>query len=110
MQRPICETCGQRPKAINYYKDKQPYFRRKCEQCLKIHKPVKPLWVDSGYKVKRNCEACGFKPSIRSQVTVFYIDGDLTNVAYRNLKTVCLNCNAELIKTGWSRGDLTPDV
>ena len=76
MQRPICETCGQRPRAINYYKDKQPYFRRKCEQCLKLHKPVKPLWVDSGYKVKRNCEACGFKPSIRSQVIVFYIDGN----------------------------------
>jgi len=47
---------------------------------------------------------------IRSQVTVFYIDGNLTNVAAKNLKTVCLNCNAELIKTGWARGDLTPDV
>ena len=106
----MCEQCGQRPKAVNYYKDNKIYYRKKCEQCLKLYKPVKPLWADSGYKVKRFCEACGFKPIIRSQVTVFYIDGDLTNVAYRNLKTVCLNCNAELIKTGWSRGDLTPDV
>lgn len=109
MKRPICDVCGQRPRAINYYKDKQPYFRRKCEQCLKMHKPVKPLWVDSGYKVKRNCEACGYKPVLRAQVTVFYVDGDLTNVAKSNLKTVCLNCNAELVKTGWRRGDLTPD-
>jgi|TARA_B100001093_G_scaffold436698_1_gene435226 hypothetical protein len=108
--RPICETCGQRPRAINYRKDDRIFYRKKCEQCLKQHKPVKPLWVGSGYKVKRNCEACGFKPSIRSQVTVFYVDSDLTNVAKKNLKTVCLNCNAELVKTGWSRGDLAPDA
>lgn len=108
--RPNCDICGQRPKAVNYKKDGKTYYRRRCEQCLKLHKPVKPLWVDSGYKVKRNCEACGFRPSIRSQVTVFYIDSDLNNVAKTNLKTVCLNCNAELIKTGWHRGDLTPDA
>ena len=77
---------------------------------LKLYKPVKPLWVDSGYKVKRKCEACGFNPSLRSQVTVFYIDGNLKNVNNRNLKTVCLNCNQELVKFGWNRGDLTPDV
>lgn len=110
MQRPMCEQCGQRPKAVNYYKGDTVYFRKKCEQCLKEHKPVKPLWVDSGYKLRRVCEACGFKPVIRSQVTVFYIDGNLKNVAAKNLKTVCLNCNAELIKTGWARGDLAPDV
>ena len=110
MQRPICDTCGERPKAVNYYKGKKVYYRRKCEQCLKSHKPVKPLWVDAGYKVKRVCEACGFKPVVRKQVTVFYIDGNLNNVDVKNLKTVCLNCNAELVKTGWKRGDLTPDV
>ena len=109
MQRPICEHCGIRPKSINYHKDGKIHYRKKCEQCSTSHKPVKPLWVDSGYKVKRKCEACGFVPSIRSQVTVFYIDGKLTNVSNRNLKTVCLNCNAELVKTGWRRGDLTPD-
>ena len=108
--RPTCETCGQRPKAVNYRKDARIFYRKKCEQCLKLHKPVKPLWVDSGYKVKRNCEACGFKPVFRSQVIVFYIDGDLNNINNRNLKTVCLNCKAELAKTGWSRGSLTPDL
>ena len=106
----MCEQCGQRPKAVNYYKDNKTYYRRRCEQCLKSHKPVKPLWLDSGYHVKRFCEACGFKPVMRSQVTVFYIDRNLNNVSAKNLKTVCLNCNAELIKTGWARGDLTPDV
>jgi hypothetical protein len=110
MQRPSCDQCGKRPKAVNYYKDGKVYYRRRCEQCLKLHKPIKPLWVDAGYKPKRVCEACGFKPTFRSQVTVFYIDGNLTNVSNYNLKTVCLNCNAELIKTGWARGDLAPDV
>ena len=110
MKRPICDTCGERPKAVNYYKGKKVYYRRKCEQCLKSHRPVKPLWVDAGYKVKRVCEACGFKPVVRKQVTVFYIDGNLNNVDVKNLKTVCLNCNAELVKTGWKRGDLKPDV
>lgn len=108
--RANCEHCGQRPKAVNYIKDGKKYYRRKCEQCLKLHKPVKPLWVDSGYKVKRKCEACSFKPSLRTQVTIFYIDGNLKNVSNRNLKTVCLNCNQELIKFGWNRGDLTPDI
>ena len=107
--RPVCEICGQRPKAVNYRKGDKVYYRRRCEQCLKLHKPVKPLWVDSGYRVKRVCEACGFKPVMRGQVTVFYIDADLTNIHSSNLKTVCLNCNAELINTGWRRGDLTPD-
>ena len=108
--RPVCEQCGQRPKAVNYYIGKKIYYRKKCEQCLKLYKPVKPLWVDSGYKIKKKCEACGFKPIMRSQVTVVYIDGNLNNVSNRNLKTVCLNCNQELIKYGWSRGDLTPDL
>ncbi len=108
--RANCEQCGQRPKAVNYIKDGKKYYRKKCEQCLKLHNPVKPLWVNSGYKVKRKCEACGFKPSIRSQVTVFYIDGNLKNVSNRNLKTVCLNCHQELVKFGWKRGDLTPDA
>ena len=107
--RPVCDVCRQRPKAVNYRRGDKIYYRRRCEQCLKLHKPVKPLWVDAGYRVKRKCEACGFKPVLRSQVTVFYVDGDLQNVNNRNLKTVCLNCNAELVKTGWRRGDLTPD-
>ena len=107
--RPVCDVCGQRPKAVNYRRGDKVYYRRRCEQCLKLYKPVKPLWVDAGYRVKRKCEACGFKPVLRSQVTVFYVDGDLQNVNNRNLKTVCLNCNAELVKTGWRRGDLTPD-
>lgn len=108
--RPICKTCGNRPKAINYHRNGKVFYRKKCEQCLKQHKPVKPLWVDAGYKLKRKCEACDFKPAFRSQVTVFYIDGDLQNVAHSNLKTVCLNCYAELERTGWTRGDLTPDL
>ena len=42
--------------------------------------------------------------------SLFTVDGNLNNVSNRNLKTVCLNCNQELIKYGWRRGDLTPDL
>jgi len=44
-------------------------------------------------------------------MTVFYIDGNLKNAAFNNLRTVCLNC-VEVIKRkeiNWKRGDLQID-
>jgi hypothetical protein len=107
--RPICKECNIRACAINYHKDDRVYYRKKCEQCLKLHKPVKPSWHLAGYKPKRKCEYCNFKPIYREQVTVVHIDGNLTNVSRDNLKTVCLNCCVEISKNGWYPGDLTPD-
>jgi predicted HNH restriction endonuclease len=45
------------------------------------------------------------------QFNVFYIDGNLHNNRYTNLKTVCANCQRILHKEGvkWRQGDLTPD-
>jgi hypothetical protein len=54
---------------------------------------------------------CGFKSLYPSQMTVFHIDGDLTNVVFSNLRTICLNC-VEVVKrkeVTWRRGDLTVD-
>jgi hypothetical protein len=54
---------------------------------------------------------CGFKSLYPSQMTVFYIDGDLKNVVFSNLRTICLNC-IEVVKrkeVTWKRGDLTVD-
>ena len=43
------------------------------------------------------------------QLVVFYIDSNRQNISVSNLKTVCLNCNFELSKTGWVQGDLLED-
>jgi hypothetical protein len=42
---------------------------------------------------------------------VFHIDGNLTNVSFNNLRTICLNC-VEVVKkkeVTWKRGDLQVD-
>jgi hypothetical protein len=44
-------------------------------------------------------------------MTVFYIDGDLQNTSYNNLRSICLNC-VEVVKRKeitWKRGDLQVD-
>jgi hypothetical protein len=44
-------------------------------------------------------------------LTVYCIDGNLQNVAFSNLRSVCLNC-VEVIKRKeitWKRGDLQVD-
>jgi hypothetical protein len=42
---------------------------------------------------------------------VYYLDGNLKNNDWMNLKTVCANCsiNINLSKTGWKQSPLTPD-
>lgn len=44
-------------------------------------------------------------------MTVYYIDGNLENNSFVNLRTVCLNC-VEVVKrkeVTWRRGDLEVD-
>ena len=62
-------------------------------------------------KKKSTCEKCGFTSKYPEQFNVYHIDGDLSNCRYRNLKTVCANCQRILQKEGvkWRQGDLTPD-
>jgi hypothetical protein len=42
---------------------------------------------------------------------VYHVDGDLNNCEARNLKTVCLNCIAEVVRLElpWRAGDIMPD-
>jgi hypothetical protein len=58
------------------------------------------------------CDRCGFRSRYSAQLLVYHVDGDMNNVAVRNLKTVCQNCVIEVIKTDllWRPGDLEPDV
>lgn len=109
--RPLC-VCGQRPAAINYYKNNKAYYRKKCEICLKngVGYGI-PKWQLFGYKKKDICEKCGFKSKHSEQFNVYHIDGDLNNSRPTNLKTICANCQRIIQKEGykWKQGDLLPD-
>ena len=70
-----------------------------------------PRWVRAGYRIKLQCDRCGFKSLHKDPFRVFHIDGDLNNCRPANLKTVCLNCASVLAKDGvlWKQGDLVAD-
>ena len=68
-------------------------------------------WERAGYKKKSQCDICGFKCLYHTQIAVFFVDGNLENVVFTNLKSICLNC-IEVIKhkkVNWKRGDLAVD-
>lgn len=110
--RPLCK-CGQRPKAINYYKNGKAYYRRLCEVCSangEYHGI--PRWSRAGYKIKNQCDKCGYRSNFSEVFNVFHIDGDLNNCKHSNLKTVCANCQRLLHREGikWKQGGLVPDL
>jgi hypothetical protein len=107
--RPLC-SCGLGPVAINYYKNKKPYYRSVCGACLRGVKL--PRWASAGYKKKHSCDKCGFKSPHTEVFNVYHVDGDLNNCRHANLKTVCSNCARVLHKEGirWRQGDLVPDL
>jgi len=113
--RPTCEKCSQKPCAINYKKGDKIYYRKMCDSCTRRTKNKKriekPRWELSGYKKLDKCEKCGFSAQYHEQLTVQFVDNNLNNTDWRNLKTVCQNCYIELkIKgVGWIRSDLVAD-
>lgn len=111
LMRRLCNACGQKPVAINYYKEGQTFYRSKCDHCSKGWKKEKPLWAAAGYKKKLTCDRCNYTSRHSEQFNVFHVDGNLTNCRHSNLKTVCANCQRVLHKEGaqWRRGDLVPD-
>ena len=70
-----------------------------------------PRWQRAGYKLKQQCEKCGFKSQHHQIFRVFHIDGNLDNCRPSNLKTVCCNCAQILGSEGitWKQGDLLAD-
>jgi len=109
--RKLCKKCGQRPVAINYYKEGKPFYRTKCDHCARNREEGNPLWALRGYQKKTACDKCGFSSKYAEQFNVYFVDGDLKNCRYTNLKTVCANCQRILQKEGvrWRQGDLKPD-
>jgi hypothetical protein len=110
--RNLCKNCQKRPVAINYYKEGKAFYRSRCDHCARGHQDERPLWALAGYKKKSICDKCGFKSPHPEIFNVFYVDGDLTNQRFGNLKTVCSNCAQVLHKEGvrWRQGDLVPDL
>ena len=113
-KRPICKTCNKNHCAINYKREGLTHYRSICDSCGNKKAKRKPkvfMWEKAGYKKKSTCDLCGFKSLYHTQLTVFHIDGNLTNVAFNNLRTICLNC-VEVVKkkeVTWKRGDLQVD-
>ncbi len=70
-----------------------------------------PRWARAGYKLKQQCDKCGFKSPHKEVFRVFHVDGNLDNCRSTNLKTVCVNCAQILGKEGitWRQGDLIAD-
>ena len=101
-ERKLCPNCHQRPIAINRRIGKRVYYRRVCDVCSRLGKKAKippPGWRKTGYTKKTVCERCGFKSKYPEQLGVFYIDGNLKNNNWLNLKTICLNCQQEIYKS-----------
>jgi len=40
-QRPICTQCMKKPAAINYYKNSVPFYRSRCDSCVRKNKKIK---------------------------------------------------------------------
>lgn len=109
--RKLCKSCGARPAAINYYKDSKVFYRSTCDHCSRGYEKERPLWAVSGYKKKDICDKCGIRSKHLEIFNVFYVDGNLQNNKFTNLKTICANCQRILHREGvtWKQGDLTPD-
>lgn len=113
--RTLCPICTTNPVAVNYIKNGHTHYRRMCTPCIHKGKKIKtpaPSWFKSGYRKKPQCEKCGFKAKyVEDQLRVFYLDGDLRNNTWTNLRTICLNCQQEVFKSRlpWRAADLVPD-
>ena len=113
--RPICKHCNKNACAVNYKREGITHYRSICDECGRKKskkKPFTPTWQKGGYKKKTTCDSCGFHGQYPSQLTVFHVDGNLENVQFSNLKTICLNCVEEIkrLDRPWTPGDLEPDL
>jgi len=113
--RPLCIKCKSRPAAFNYKKGDKTYYRKMCDKCIRLSRgkgvSSNASWQQTGYRKKAICEKCGFKAKHSAQLDVYHIDGDLRNSAWKNLKTICANCQRIMTmeEFKWRQGDLMPD-
>lgn len=113
--RPYCQSCNKNPAAVNRKYNGKTYYRSRCSICIRRNKKARvptPRWKTAGYKKKATCDRCGFKSVHHSQMLVYHVDGNLNNCSLVNLKTICLNCSADIkrLEFPWRPGDLAPDL
>lgn len=113
--RPLCQICKKNFAAVNRKYGDKTYYRSRCSPCIrrkKKQRPQVPRWKSAGYKKKATCDRCGFRAKYASQLIVYHVNGDLNCCEFTNLKTVCLNCVAEVtrLELPWRPGDLEPDL
>lgn len=114
MDRPLCVACHGNLVAINYRSGDKIRYRKVCAACARKGKKGKSPasgWQRAGYTKKLACDKCGFKSKNSRQFFVYYIDGNLKNNDWMNLKTVCANCRIDINdgRTTWKESPLTPD-
>jgi len=113
--RGTCPVCNVNPVAVNYKSNDKIRYRSMCGSCIakgKSIKPIPPPWYKAGYRKKNKCEKCGFLSKlVNKQITVFHVDGNLKNTDTFNLKSICLNCQVEVLNSNvkWKPSPLTPD-
>ena len=112
-KRELCGVCNVNAQAVNYIKDGVYHYRSRCAACIRKGHKIKRVtgWQKSGYTKKPQCDKCGFKFKFPEQSAVFYVDGNLKNNAWVNLKTLCLNCVQEVYKSRlpWKPAEIVPD-
>ena len=96
-----CSECGKVAQpAVNYKRNGKTYYRKVCNECSRAHKvsreKPRQLLKRSGYKIKGTCDRCGFKSKTPQQMKLVYLDSNPSNVSISNLRTYCLNCEAEM--------------
>lgn len=113
LKRDLCPVCHENLVAVNYIRDGVRHYRNSCSGCLRKGRRLKivPLWAKGGYKKRERCEMCNFKAKTVKQLFVYYVDGNLKNNNWINLKTVCANCQIELAgsRLPWKPAPLAPD-
>lgn len=106
--RPLCSVCNRNPRAVLLHRKGKIYYRRRCNSCERKNRklpPQKPKYELAGYKLKRECDLCGFKGKIARQFLVYHRNGNLNDCSLNNLRTVCSNCSIELEfgDSAWAR-------
>lgn len=85
---------------MNYRRGDKTYYRSVCNSCdrsVREKRNLKnQLLQRSGYKKRSQCDRCGFRAKVASQMQIVYLDSNRYNAALSNLRSYCLLCVEEL--------------
>lgn len=100
MTEKMCNICNKHPVAKNYVRKGKTYYRKICYYCIKEKKNQKKeavqLLKKSGYRMKTNCDRCGFVAKATEQIRIHFRDNNKYNVSLSNLRSYCVNCIIEV--------------